>query len=85
MKTMLKDILKLKRVRSIDKNKRKLQEIDDDLKKELEDIKKKLMYAYSCLNMESDDDMIESYIYEILAREKHYNYVLKKMKFVKGA
>jgi len=67
-------------VNEIDKNKREWRKIDEEFQKELKEIKKKLTFAYSRLNMESDDDLIESCIYEILSNEKRYDYIIKKLK-----
>ena len=53
---------------------------DRELKEELDAIKKRLILAYGRLDMESDEDMIESCIYEILSNEKRYDYLIKKIR-----
>ena len=36
--------------------------------------------AYSCFNNTKDDDLIESYVYEINALQARYNYLLRRVK-----
>lgn len=36
--------------------------------------------AYSSFNHTSDDDLIESYVYEINALQARYNYLLRRVK-----
>ena len=36
--------------------------------------------AYSCFNNASDQDLIESYVFEINALQARYNYLLRRVK-----
>ena len=36
--------------------------------------------AYSCFNSARDDELIESYVYEINALQARYNYLLRRIK-----
>ena len=41
--------------------------------------------AYSCFNQSSDQDLIESYVYEINALQARYNYLLRRIKQLEAA
>ena len=41
--------------------------------------------AYSCFNRASDNDLIESYVFEINALQARYNYLLRRIKELEGA
>ena len=41
--------------------------------------------AYSCFNTANDDELIESYVYEINALQARYNYLLRRLKQLEGA
>lgn len=36
--------------------------------------------AYSCFNYAKDDELIDSYVYEINALQARYNYLLRRIK-----
>ena len=38
--------------------------------------------AYGCFNTTSDNDLIESYVYEINALQARYNYLVRQMKWL---
>lgn len=40
--------------------------------------------AYSSFNHASDNDLIESYVYEINALQARYNYLLRRVKELEG-
>ena len=54
------------------------------LEAELERAKGQLMEAYNLLDNYSDSEMIEVCIYEIIAKEKRYSYILRKLKEASG-
>ena len=40
--------------------------------------------AYSCFNSVCDEDLIESYVYEINSLQARYNYLLRRVKELEG-
>lgn len=54
--------------------------IRTELMDELREVSRRLASIRSCLNYETDFDMIDSYILELDAWEKRYSYLLKRAK-----
>jgi len=46
----------------------------------LEQTAVQLRQAYACFNLESDPDLIESYVFEIRALQSRYSYLLKRVR-----
>lgn len=47
--------------------------------------RKLINQAYGGFNAVSDDDLIESYVFEINALQARYNYLLRRVKELEGA
>ncbi len=47
--------------------------------------RKLINQAYGGFNAVSDDDLIESYVFEINALQARYNYLLRRVKVLEGA
>ncbi len=50
------------------------------IRKELSEVKTLIDNAYSMFNICDDNDLVDSYIYEIQSLNKRYEYLLKKAK-----
>ena len=57
----------------------------NELQKELSRTRVLTNQAYSCFNTANDDELIESYVYEINALQARYNYLLRRLKQLEDA